>query len=277
MRTVTGKFYVVGESPLIHHRLSEQVIHELIWPSPPKNRNERATTMKHIPLQEFRDSFHTMPPEAPTVIGLPSAAFKAALASAAIDAGGATKAEVGRLTWIPGHRIAVYGIPEVFMTTVRQSGMVGAPDVRTRAIMTKWAAVVPISFAVPNLTEQVVAKLFAIAGMIQGVGDFRPQKGKGSFGRFRLTTEDDPEFQHLVKHCGRGAQLEAIANPAPYDSETAEYLAWFDEEVIRRGNADAIAKAAKAEKADRAAMKALGGKRSRNAPAADLHGNGSTQ
>ena len=94
---------------------------------------------------------------------------------------------------------------------------------------------ITVAFPVPILKEAVVSQLFAAAGMIQGVGDWRPEKGSGTFGQFELVDPDDERFRNLVETAGRAVQIEAMQEAAPYDEETAELLSWFVDEADRRG------------------------------------------
>jgi hypothetical protein len=84
------------------------------------------------------------------------------------------------------------------------------------------------------LNAQVIANLLATAGMTQGIGDWRPQKGSGNYGQFRVVNKDDEDYQRIVK-IGRPEQIEAMNNPDPYDDETRELLTWYGAEVKRRG------------------------------------------
>jgi hypothetical protein len=68
-----------------------------------------------------------------------------------------------------------------------------------------------------------------------GVGDWRPQKGSGTFGRWRIVEPDDKEYLDIIKTGGAEAQQAALDDPAPYDDETEELLGWYDVEVKRRG------------------------------------------
>ena len=72
------------------------------------------------------------------------------------------------------------------------------------------------------------------AGMTVGIGDWRPEKGKGTFGQFAVVNDDDPELISILKQ-GREEQIKAMENPEPYDAETAEMLEWWTAEVKRRG------------------------------------------
>ena len=67
------------------------------------------------------------------------------------------------------------------------------------------------------------------AGMVCGVGDFRQEKGKGSFGTFAPTAEDIPP--HLLD---LNAQLEAMKTPTAATQETLELMREFDLEVESR-------------------------------------------
>ena len=77
--------------------------------------------------------------------------------------------------------------------------------------------------------------LFAAAGMMQGVGDWRPQKGSGTYGQYQLVSADDDRFLEVIENGGRESQVDAMANPQPYDEETEELMSWFDVESKRRG------------------------------------------
>ena len=223
-------FCVVGETPLIMNRLSEKAKREFLLPSRKKNQAERASIAKHDVIQEFRDSPHTLT-NGPTLLAMPSTAFKGALRSVAVDMPGATKAQLGRLSYVEGEKIAIYGIPKLHMATVRQAGMAKTPDVRSRVIVPRWAAVVPIKYTVPMLNLKTINSLFQAAGLIIGVGDWRPEKGSGNFGTFRVVDEGDTEFNDIVTEGGRLAQEAGMHRADPYDAETEELLDWFKGEA----------------------------------------------
>lgn len=228
-------FCVLGATPLIFHRLAQKASRELLLPSQKKNRNEKETTLKHDPYAEFRDSVHASNDDkSPTLLQLPSMSFKCALRNAAVDIpGSATKAAIGRLAYVEGDYVNVYGLPKLHMSIVRMADMARTPDVRTRAIVPQWGCYLTVSYVKPILNEQAIGNLLAGAGMMQGVGDFRTEKGKGNFGSFELVEETDPRFQALLK-IGRKQQVEAMNNPECYDGEAAELLGWFNVEAKRR-------------------------------------------
>ncbi len=227
--------YVVGTSPLIHNRMSEKAKHELLMPKGRKNAAERATSLKHIPVDEFRASPYILRDEKqPTLISILSTAFKGALRTAALDMPGMKKAQIGRLTYVEGEMINIYGIPKLFMSIVRSADMNKTPDVRTRAIMEEWCACVPITFVEPLVRAQAVVNLLAAAGITIGVGDGRPEKGAMNFGRFKIVDKNDPDFARIVRTGGRKAQVEALAHPTCHDDESTELLSWFEGERQQR-------------------------------------------
>jgi hypothetical protein len=224
---------VVGTSPLIYHALSEKNKRLLLVPPGPKNAAERASTLKHEPWEEYRNSMYVATGKRATRLQLPAAMFKGAMGVAARDLPGASGAQVARLISLQGDRFDLYGVPQLSMMVVRQSGMTRAPDIRTRAIVPEWACRITVNYITPILRPKSVANLLGAAGITAGIGDYRIEK-RGPYGGFRLCDPTDPEFVRLMK-LGRVEQDAAIHNPVPYDDETERLLSWYTTEVKRRG------------------------------------------
>lgn len=227
-------YCVLGRTPIILNRLSEKAKHQLLLPAGRKTSAEKAKSLKHNPYEEFLNSPYILN-GGETYIAHRSTAFKCSIASTALDLPGAKKTQLSRLMWVKGEKVPIYGIPKLHMAITRSADINKTPDVRTRCIVPQWACRVTVEFPVPILNETTVSNLFAAAGMIQGVGDWRPEKGSGTFGQFELVSEDDPDFQRIISTGGREAQIEAMEAAEPYDHETEELLTWFDAEVERRG------------------------------------------
>jgi hypothetical protein len=235
LKVTTGQFEccLVGTSPIILNRMSQKVWHELIYPRGRKSAVEKATTLKHNPVEEYRASAYTLP-DGPTHVGILATAFKGAIRSAALDMPGAKKAQIGRLTYIEGEFVPIYGLPQLFMSVTRSADMNRTPDVRTRAIIPAWACRLRVTFVQPLIRAQAIANLLAASGITIGVGDWRPEKGAGSYGQFRIADKDDPEFKQILKVGGRTAQIAAFEQPTCYDTESTEMLAWFETERAAR-------------------------------------------
>lgn len=227
-------FRLIGSSPLIMEAVGEKARRELLLPSGRKNATEKATTLKHSPRDEFLASTYRVE-GGPTRLAMPATAFKDALRTAALDLTGVSKAEIGRLTYVVGDMVPVYGVPELLMSIVRSADMNRTPDVRTRPILRQWAAEVTVFFVRPKMSEAAISRLLVAAGMTVGIGGWRQEKGSGNFGLFRIaTTTDAAEFDEIVTRGGRQAQERALLAPSCYDEQTADLLAWYEEEVATR-------------------------------------------
>ncbi len=236
MQRASMTFCVLGTSPLIMNRMSAKAKQQLLAPAGRKSTVEKASSLKHEPLQEYRDSPYRMDdPAAPTALALLPSMFKGAMCTAALRIPGVKKTEIEQLVQVDWARMAVYGVPKIFCAVTRSADINKTPDVRTRAILPQWACFLTVNFMRPALREQAIVNLLAAGGQISGVGDWRAEKGSGSFGSFTLVSQDDPTFQQIVNNGGRAAQLAAIEEPEAYDSETEELLGWFNVEARRRG------------------------------------------
>jgi hypothetical protein len=227
LKTAQLHFCVLGSSPLIMNRMSEKARQELLLPAAKKNHAERAASLKHDPIAEFRGAiYRTQGDNHPTRVVMPGNAFGQALASAAIDIPGAVKAQITRLTEVTDINVNVYGLPRLYMAVVRQSDINRTPDIRTRAIFPEWAVQLSVRFVKDLLTERTVANLLAASGILIGIGDNRRQKG-GLYGKYELVDADNKAFQVLIKNAGRKAQDEAIAQAIPFDADSEELFSWF--------------------------------------------------
>lgn len=235
VETETFSCYLLGTSPLIMNRVSEKAARELLLPRR-KTAADKAGSLKHNPPDEYRASAYQSVGDAfPTRLLMPTLAFKSALCSVAVDIPGAAKAQIGRLTYVNGDYVSVYGVPKLRMDIVRSADMNRTPDVRTRATLAQWACRVSVTFVRPILRQQSVVNLLAAAGVMRGVGDYRQEKGRGNYGLFKLVGADDPDYIDIVSGGGREAQDAALLTPEPYDAQTEELLSWFTDESGRRG------------------------------------------
>lgn len=232
------QFFIRGLSPLIYHRMGEKAKRELLFPKGRKTAADKATSLKHNPIQEYRDSVYRSK-EKKTLLMVPSVMFKAAISNAALDIPGATKAQIGRLVWVMGDEISVYGVPKLMMSVVRSSDMNRTPDIRTRAILPEWACSIRVRYIRPNISEQSIINLVASAGIITGIGDFRQQKGKTSYGQFELVGKSDDEYKRILSTGNRAAQEKALETPDFYDYDSEELYNWFYNEFkTRRGDSE---------------------------------------
>jgi len=196
--------HLLGASPMIMHRFAFKAWQELLLPAAKKNAAAKAESLKHDPLNEFRECCYRNRSEGePTALHYPAGAFSKALAAAALDLPGATKAQILRLVGVVSTQINIYGVPTLGMDMVRSSDMARTPDVRTRAYLPEWACKVEISYIRSLIGAEQIVNLMDAAGLIVGIGDYRPQKG-GQYGRFSVVDAKDKNFVRLSpSRCAR--------------------------------------------------------------------------
>lgn len=229
---------ILFRTPLIMNRLPKKAREHLLLPPPPKNKAARQQTLKHNPPEEYRDSvYRCRDLEAPTLVHLPNGAFKKAIAQAAIDIPGATRAQIGRLVSVANPTVHLYGKPFLYSAIVRQAGINHTPDIRTRAIFPQAACEITLLFIRQLINESDLVHLLSAAGIITGIGDGRTEKGTFDFGQFVVVEPDSPElaeWEAIVKKQGRAVQEAALLKPEAYDEDTEELLAYFGAEMARR-------------------------------------------
>jgi hypothetical protein len=229
--------WLLGTAPYCYNAMSAKVKRDLLFPPGPKTTADKAATLKHDPLAEYRGAVYRCV-DGPTLLGIPAAQVKGAMMSGALDMPGATKAQIGRLVYVEGDMLPFYGTPKLYMSVTRMANVARTPDVRTRAIVQEWAVPVRVLYARPMLTGKAVANILSAAGIIAGVGDYRVQKGKGSFGTFEIVSADDERVQALLEQ-GREVQQAAYDEPEMYDVESTELFSWWASERERTGKGEA--------------------------------------
>lgn len=242
-------FCILGMSPFYCNRVAEKAKRELLMPRGRLTTAQKANSLKHDPLAEYRNSPYLRREDGPTRIVMKATAFKGAIAQAAIDMPTAvSKSQINRLAYVVDEYVPIWGVPRLDMDIVRSADMARTPDIRTRARIERWASRVRIRYVMPMLSERSVATLLSASGIICGIGDFRQEKGKGSNGLYAIVPDDDPDYLRVLAEGGAAAQERALADPECSNAETEDLLQWFNEEVERRSR-PANKNAPEAEKA----------------------------
>lgn len=227
---------ILGTTPLIYNVPSAKMMQQLLLPPGKKTPGEKATTLKHEPYREFVDSTmrRRVNETGPTRLLVPPKWFKGAVSDVAIRLPGVTKAAMEQLVSPIGDSFDLYGIPQIFMAVVRNSDMNRTPDVRTRAIIPEWTCRIKFKYVKPQINAETFMTLMGNAGILNGVGDFRQQKGAGAYGSFEIVAPTDRRVKHLMETIDMATQDEALAEPLPYDSATEDLLNWFAEAMAKR-------------------------------------------
>lgn len=226
------KLRMIGTTPLYYNAMSLKVKHTLQAGGAKKTAAEKRE-LKHDPENEFRESVYRQT-TGDTLLCFPAPGVKAAMATAALETAGVTKSSVNRLIFLPQQKISVWGKPYLKCDVVRSADINKTPDIRTRAYLPRWCAEVEIAYVMPTLSAHAIVSLLSNAGAIIGIGDFRQEKGKGSFGTFRVLGEgQDDEWDEITQNA-REEQEFALFNPEYADEDTADLMEMFHEEVKRR-------------------------------------------
>ena len=227
---------ILGTEPLICNRQSVKTRQQLLFPPAAKNKAEKAATLKHNVLKEFRDSPYTSQnADSPTLIEALPVWFKKGMGSAALDIEGPTKTQIGRTIHVAGERTPLYGLPRLFMAGTRDAGMNRTPNIRTRAIVVDWACVITVQFILSVIKVPSVLNLLSAAGILSGVGDWRAEKGSGTYGSYEVVDPSDERISERIAAGGRDVQTDLMNNPIPHNDETEYLLAWWHDEVKERG------------------------------------------
>lgn len=216
---------LIGNTPFYFNAMSAKAKRSLLIGGGKKTAAERKE-IKHDPEQEFRDSVYRAR-DGETLLCFPAPGIKGAMATAALETPGVTKTSVQRLIFLPEQRVKIWGKPYLKMDVVRSADMNKTPDIRSRAFLPRWCCEVDIAYVTPTLSAHSVVSLLANAGVIVGIGDFRQEKGRGSYGTFSVFGDDLGEYADLWKEItkeGRKVQERAMEHPTPADDETQELL-----------------------------------------------------
>tara|TARA_R110001599_G_scaffold51324_1_gene144230 strand:+ start:2734 stop:3501 length:768 start_codon:yes stop_codon:yes gene_type:complete len=230
------KLRMIGQTPMYFNSMGAKAWRDLLVGAGKKTAAEKKE-LKHNPEQEFRESVYTKK-TGDTLLCFPAAGVKGAMATAALETAGITKTSVQRLIFLPESHVQVWGKPYLKMDIVRSADMNKTPDVRSRAYLPNWCAEVDIKFVTPTLSAMAISSLLMNAGIIVGLGDFRQEKGRGSYGTFSVTgSEDMGDHQALwddITQEGREVQEMAMEYPECADEQTAELMQFLQEERLRR-------------------------------------------
>jgi hypothetical protein len=227
---------MIGVTPLYYNAMSLKAQQTLLLGGAKKTVAEKKE-LKHNPEQEFRDSIYRQS-TGDTLLCFPAPGVKGAMATAALETNGVKKTEVNRLVFLPQQRINIWGKPFLKMDVVRSADMARTPDIRSRAFLPRWCAEVDIAFITPALSVHSIVSLLSNAGVVCGIGDFRQEKGKGSYGTFSVggdELDDDMQarWDSITKEA-RAVQTAAMENPEFADDETEALMEILKEERKRR-------------------------------------------
>lgn len=226
---------LIGTTPMYMNSMSIKAKRDLLIGGGRKTAAEKKD-IKHDPENEFRASAHKKA-TGETLLCFPAPGVKSAMATAALETPGVTKSSVQRLIFLPEQKIQIWGKPFLKMDVVRSADMNRTPDIRSRCYLPRWVAEIDIAFTMPTLSAHAIISLLSNAGAIVGLGDFRQEKGRGSFGTFAVAGDELGEWQEYwdsVTKEARDVQQDAMDNPEFADDDTVELMEILEEERQKR-------------------------------------------
>lgn len=197
MNIQSVKFDIEGMSPLVVHRWSEKARKEILDKQMKKAKGGKEAK---DPYKQFVQSLYfisgrphdggEIPDDAR--FGFPAVAFKKALVSACRQVDGIAMTEARQVLFVKADSFSDCGVElvEIQGEVVMREDMVrignNIADIRFRGSFPQWETTLDIEFDAGILSAEMVANLCNIAGWSVGVGEDRPEKKGGQWGRFRI-------------------------------------------------------------------------------------------
>jgi hypothetical protein len=194
----TGKIYVpkidrewvqvtlIGDTQLVVHDMSEKARKEL---SHTEAKTAKGPRKVRIPEEEAQACLILLPDGRP---GFPTRAFKAAMADAALLNDAVRKIDIRRLVWIHGDLVPIEpGTWTMREDIVRLSGPSRTPEIRWRPEFWPWRVTLTIQTQPDLLPVESIINLLDWAGAFIGVGEDRPGKSGGDWGRFHVAKANE--------------------------------------------------------------------------------------
>lgn len=198
----TLKITATGIAPLVCHRWSEKAKKQML------DKQMKAAKRAKEAKDPYRDFIETLyfiegAPDAPegeltfaSTCGFPAVAFKKAAVSACRQVDGIPMTQARQMIFVKGtdrgmkgeDLVKVNGTVRMREDMVRIDGGRTA-DIRYRGEIVDWSCDLYVEFDADVLSADQVLNLFARAGWGVGVGEDRPEKSGGQWGRWELASQ----------------------------------------------------------------------------------------
>ena len=194
------KLEIKGIAPLVCHRWSEKAKKEML--DKQMKVAKRAKEAKD-PYKDFLSSLYFIEgaPDVPegelkfasTMCGFPAVAFKKAAVSACRQVSGIPMTQARQMIFVLGNCLGTNGedLVEIKGEVSMREDMVRidggrTADIRYRGQIVGWSTTLIIEYDADVLSAEQVVNLFSRAGWGVGIGEDRPEKSGGQWGRYEL-------------------------------------------------------------------------------------------
>lgn len=178
---------VVGDSPIVQHRIGESAIDKL-----EESTREKKLKTKRQPRdieKEYNEATYFMPDG--KNIAAPSMWFKQSMVNACSFIEGINKTLARAAFFIEGDFVPVNGTRKMRTDVVRLGGIGKTAQTRYRPEVFPWSVTLPIKYRHDLIDVSDLCNLLNHAGFSVGVGEDRPQKRGGQWGLFHVASEDE--------------------------------------------------------------------------------------
>ena len=177
---------LVGDTQLVVHAMDEKAKRMIAHL---EAKQAKAPRTVRVPEEEARACLHLDADGRPV---FPTEAFKASMADAALLVDGVTKSDVRRIVWIHGeHALIEPGDWKMREDVTRLAGPARTPDMRWRPSFFPWRVNLTIETQPVLMPPEAILNLLDWAGAFIGVGEKRPGKSGGDWGRFHVAREGE--------------------------------------------------------------------------------------
>jgi len=188
---------VKGIKPVIPHKWSEKA--KAMMPGHPEGDTVKTKKGLRQPEEEAEACLYRLPDNR---VGMPAAAFKAAIVGACRFFDAPSMAECKLLVFVegegPDELVAIDGELELHEDTPRNAS--GTADLRYRYYVKGWSATLRVRFVATSVTPSSIVTLIDAGGR-GGVGDWRPSAPKsytGTFGTWRVDDTYPVDIQEVT-------------------------------------------------------------------------------
>lgn len=173
---------LIGTSSLIMHRFSQKGLKQIIEIGRAETEMKQGGKKKNIsnPKEDYENSIHYFYDG--KTYGFPADAFKKAMVNMAGRIFKNKMTEIRASFYVKSDEgsdglIKIVGKPRMREDIVRVGTINKVASPRYRAEFPEWSAILKISYFADVLSEKDIAKMVAAAGIGNGIGEWRPEKG----------------------------------------------------------------------------------------------------
>ncbi|GHU93726.1 hypothetical protein FACS189479_05520 [Spirochaetia bacterium] len=189
---------LVGISPLVVHAWGDASIAEILvkqtgatktkkkFKSPVGDFINSLYWLTEYPKEDTMEAFHAAVKKG-AKFGFPVVAFKSSAITGAYGCGAIPNMKIARgHIHIDGDFVEIKGVPVMRQDMVKVGGITKVADIRFRAAFNEWSTSFIVNYTANLFTAEQIVNFFEMGGYSVGVGENRPEKKGGEWGRYKV-------------------------------------------------------------------------------------------